>query len=64
MSGMGMKVIDFVFVVTVFFHAGFGLNTIIGDYVSDRRLRTGLKIVSSFVMTVFAYLGVKLVAKI
>lgn len=64
MSGMGTKIIDFVFVVTVFFHAGFGLNTIIGDYVVDRRLRTGLKILSSFVITVFAYLGVKLVAKI
>ena len=64
MSGMGMKVIDFLFVVTVFFHAGFGLNTIIGDHVADSRLRVGLKILSSFVMTVFAYLGVKLVTRI
>jgi succinate dehydrogenase hydrophobic anchor subunit len=64
MSGMGMKVVDFVLVLAVFFHAGFGLNTIIGDNVEDSRLRTGLKMLSSFVVTVFAYLGVKLVTKI
>jgi succinate dehydrogenase hydrophobic membrane anchor protein len=64
MSGMGMKVIDFVFVLAVFFHAGFGLNSIIGDFVEDSRLRTGLKMVASFVVTVFAYLGIKLVANI
>jgi succinate dehydrogenase hydrophobic anchor subunit len=59
-----MKVVDFVLVLAVFFHAGFGLNTIIGDNVEDSRLRTGLKILSSFVVTVFAFLGVKLVTKI
>jgi len=64
MSAVGMKLIDFVFVLAVFFHAGFGLNSIIGDFVEDSRLRTGLKIVASFVVTVFAYLGVKLVANI
>ncbi len=64
MSGMGMKTLDFVFVVSVFFHAGFGLNTIIGDYVEDKRLRIGLAALTSFVMTVFAYVGVKLVCSI
>ena len=61
MSGMGIKFIDFVFVVTVFFHAGFGVYTIIGDYVEDSRLRLGLSVFASFVMAVFAYSGVKLV---
>ena len=61
MSGIGMKFIDFVFVVTVFFHAGFGVYTIIGDYVEDSRLRFGLSVLTSFVMAVFAYSGVKLV---
>jgi succinate dehydrogenase hydrophobic membrane anchor protein len=64
MSGMGMKVIDFIFVVTVFFHAGFGLNTIIADHVENDRLRSSLKMLASFVVTFFAYLGVKLVANI
>ena len=62
MSGMGMRVVDFIFVGAVFFHAGFGLNTIIGDHVEDGRLRSGLKMLASFVVTFFAYLGVKLVA--
>lgn len=64
MSGMGMRIIDFVFVLVLFFHAGFGLNTIIGDYVEDVRLRTGLKMVSVFMVTIFAYLGIRLVANI
>ncbi len=64
MSGMGIKFVDFVFVVTVFFHAGFGLCTIIGDYVEDSRLRVGLSVFASFVMAVFAYAGVKLVFSI
>jgi succinate dehydrogenase / fumarate reductase cytochrome b subunit len=64
MSSMGMRTIDFIFVVTVFFHAGFGLNTIIGDHVEDGRLRNGLKMLASFVVTFFAYLGVKLLAHV
>ncbi len=64
MSGMGIKFVDFVFVVTVFFHAGFGLCTIIGDYVEDSRLRVGLSVFASFVMAVFAYAGAKLVFSI
>ncbi|NVM20662.1 MAG: hypothetical protein HWN68_02640 [Desulfobacterales bacterium] len=61
MSGMGIKIVDFVFVILVFFHAGFGLYTIIGDWVEDRRLRAGLSVVASFVMAVFAYAGVRII---
>jgi succinate dehydrogenase hydrophobic membrane anchor protein len=64
MSGLGIKLVDFVFVLTVFFHAGFGLHTIIGDYVEDNRLRTGLSVLTTFVMAVFAYVGVKLILSI
>ncbi|MBW2107417.1 MAG: hypothetical protein JRI36_01955 [Deltaproteobacteria bacterium] len=64
MSGMGIRVIDFVFVVVIFFHAGFGLNTIIGDTVENNRLRTGIKMASCFVVLVFAYVGLRLVANI
>jgi len=60
MSGVGMKVLDSVFVITVFFHAGFGLYTIIGDYVEDSRLRLGLSVLATFLMLVFAFAGVKL----
>ena len=63
-SAPGMKALDVVFVVTVFFHAGFGLSTIISDYVEDRLLRNGLQLVTSFVLGVFAYGGAKLVLTI
>ena len=60
-SNMGIKTLDFLFVVTVFFHAGFGIATIIGDHVEDRRLQKGLKMLNGFVMAVFAYAGIKLI---
>jgi len=61
MSGVGMKFVDVVFVVSVFFHAGFGLHTIIGDYVEDPRLRAGLSVLTSFIMAIFGFAGAKLV---
>jgi succinate dehydrogenase hydrophobic membrane anchor protein len=64
MSHMGIKTLDILFVTTVFFHAGFGLATIIGDYVEAPLLRKGLTILNAFVMTVFAVAGVKLVASL
>ncbi len=64
MSGLGMRLVDFAFVVTVFFHAGFGLYTIINDYVEDIRLRAVLSALTSFVMAVFAYAGAKLALSI
>jgi succinate dehydrogenase hydrophobic membrane anchor protein/succinate dehydrogenase cytochrome b556 subunit len=60
-SSPGIKALDVVFVVTVFFHAGFGVSTIIGDYVEDKLLRNGLQLVTSFILAVFAYGGAKLV---
>jgi len=64
MSAVGMKLVDIVFVVTVFFHAGFGVYTIIVDYVEDHRARLGLSVLTVLLMTVFAYAGVKLVFSI
>jgi succinate dehydrogenase hydrophobic membrane anchor protein len=64
MSGMGMKLVDLVLVVCVFFHAGFGLYTIIGDYVEDPRLKAALSVLTSFVMAIFAFAGAKLVFSI
>ncbi len=64
MSGMGMKLVDLVLVVSVFFHAGFGLYTIIGDYVEDPRLKAGLSVLTSFVMAILAFAGAKLVFSI
>jgi succinate dehydrogenase cytochrome b556 subunit/succinate dehydrogenase hydrophobic membrane anchor protein len=63
-SAPGIKALDVAFVSLVFFHAGFGLYTIIGDYVEDSRIRKGLTVLISFVLGVFAYAGAKIVLSI
>jgi len=63
-SSPGIKVLDVVFVTFVFFHAGFGLYTIICDYVERSLLRRGLTLLMSFVLGLFAYAGAKLVLSI
>ena len=63
-SAPGMKALDVAFVGLVFFHAGFGLYTIIGDYVEDSRIRKGLTVLMSFILGIFAYAGAKIVLSI
>ncbi len=63
-SAPGMKALDIAFVSFVFFHAGFGLHTIIGDYVEDRLIRGGLSILMGFILGVFAYAGVKIILSV
>lgn len=60
-SSPGMKALDIAFVTLVFFHAGFGLYTIVGDYVEDKRIRSRLALLISFVLGVLAYAGAKIV---
>jgi succinate dehydrogenase hydrophobic anchor subunit len=57
----GIKLMDTVFVLLVFFHAGFGLSTIIGDHTEDRHVRTALRLAVVVVMSIFGYAGAKLV---
>lgn len=63
-SAPGIKALDVVFVSLVFFHAGFGLYTIMSDYVEDSRLRKRLTVLMAFVLGVFAYAGAKIVLSI
>jgi succinate dehydrogenase hydrophobic membrane anchor protein len=60
LSSPGVRALDLVFVAAVFFHAGFGLSTIVGDYVEDRLVRRGLTVLLSFILAAFAYSGIKL----
>ena len=60
-SSPGIKALDVAFVTLVFFHAGFGLYTIVGDYVEDKRIRSGLAVLISLILGVFAYAGAKIV---
>ena len=59
-----IKALDVAFVMLVFFHAGFGLYTIVGDYVEDKRLRSLLAVLISFILGIVAYAGAKLVLSI
>ena len=63
-SSPGMKALDIAFVTLVFFHAGFGLYTIVGDYVEDKRIRSGLAVLISLILGVLAYAGAKIVITI
>jgi succinate dehydrogenase / fumarate reductase cytochrome b subunit len=60
-SHVGIKVTDTAFVSLVFFHAGFGLSTIIGDLVGKEHLRTALRLSIAVFMAVFGYAGAKLI---
>ena len=60
-SHLGIKLVDSAFVIVVFFHAGFGLSTIIGDYAEDKRVRTALRFAVVVILSIFAYAGAKLV---
>jgi succinate dehydrogenase hydrophobic membrane anchor protein len=62
-SSPGIKALDVAFVTLVFFHASFGLYTIVGDYVEDKRIRSGLAVLISFILGVFAYAGAKIVLR-
>jgi succinate dehydrogenase hydrophobic membrane anchor protein len=63
-SAPGIKALDTAFVSCVFFHAGFGLHTIIGDYVEDRSVRNGLTVLVTFILGVFAYAGIKMILSV
>jgi succinate dehydrogenase hydrophobic membrane anchor protein len=63
-SSPGIKALDVAFVTLVFFHAGFGLNTIAGDYVENKRIRSWITVLISFILGVFAYAGAKIVLSI
>ena len=58
-----IKLIDLALVISVFYHAGYGLITICRDYVSlsSRSLRDGCTGVIIAVMALFAWIGVKLI---
>jgi len=60
-SHVGIKAMDSAFVLIVFFHAGFGISTIVGDYTENRHLRAALRLAVAAVMSIFGYAGAKLV---
>lgn len=60
----GIRFLDMAFVSLVFFHAGFGLYTVITDYMEETLIRKGLTVLMTFILAIFAYAGIKLILSI
>lgn len=56
-----IKGLDFVFIVFLLFHAGYGLFSIIADYIKPGALLKSLTILIFIVMALSAYFGIRLV---
>lgn len=60
MQNVLIRAIDLTLVVGVLYHGGFGLLSVLEDYLSHRLLRIGLTALVVLVMAVFAYVGIRL----
>lgn len=61
MQGPFIKGLDFVFIVFLLFHAGYGLFSIIADYIKPGALLKSLTILIFIVMALSAFFGIRLV---
>jgi succinate dehydrogenase hydrophobic membrane anchor protein len=59
-----IKFTDIGLIVMVIYHAGYGVMSVIRDYVSFRVFRTGLAVLVIFVMVIFAWAGIRLTISI
>jgi len=55
-----IKAVDISLVVGILYHAGYGLVTVIGDYIGSHTYRMGLAALVFLVMLFFAFLGIRL----
>ncbi len=59
-----IKFIDIGLIVMVIYHAGYGVMSVVRDYVSFRGFRTGLAVLVILVMVFFAWAGIRLTISI
>ena len=55
-----IKVVDQALLLAALYHGGYGLVSILNDYLSSRTVRTGLALLITAVMCLFAWKGIKL----
>jgi succinate dehydrogenase / fumarate reductase cytochrome b subunit len=60
MQSIFIKFIDLTLVIAAFYHAGYGLTAIIGDYLKPGLLQTGLACLIVLIMAVFGWMCIKL----
>ena len=59
-----IKFVDIVLIVVVVYHAGYGLISVVRDYISFRVFRIGLAFLIILVMAIFAWAGIRLTVAI
>jgi len=64
MQNRFIKFIDIGLMVMVIYHAGYGVMSVVRDYVSFRGFRTGLAVLVILVMVFFAWAGIRLTISI
>jgi succinate dehydrogenase / fumarate reductase cytochrome b subunit len=60
MDNVFIKLVDLMLVFSVLYHGAFGLFGIFQDYLPSRRARVGCGVVLVVVMSIFAFMGIKL----
>ena len=64
MQNWFIKFIDIGLIVIVIYHAGYGVISVVRDYISFRVFRTGLAVLVILVMVIFAWAGIRLTISI
>ena len=59
-----IKFVDIGLMVMVIYHAGYGVMSVVRDYISFRVFRTGLAVLVILVMVIFAWAGIRLTISI
>lgn len=61
MQNTFIRFVDMALVVSVLYHGGYGLLAIAKDYLESKPLQTACAAIISLVMTVFAWIGIRLI---
>lgn len=61
MQSYFIKGVDISLAVAILYHAGYGVVTVFGDYIGSFLLRKSLTALAFLVMTLFAFVGIKLI---
>jgi len=64
MQNWFIKFVDLSLIVMVIYHAGYGLISVVRDYISFRVFRMGLAVLVILVMVIFAWAGIRLTISI
>ncbi|MBW2202801.1 MAG: hypothetical protein JRF52_01560 [Deltaproteobacteria bacterium] len=61
MQNWFIKAVDLILAVAALYHGGYGLFSVLSEYLSSRILRRGLVCVVAFITFIFAWIGIRLI---